>query len=136
MAEDQDGSPFGEVIYAYTRAQALADGVLIDVTKDAKEAGIKYPAAVTEALWNGYIEPNERLKDMGQSVQGRLWDVLFLFTFAARSSPTGCSELFYSVNFLMSRGDSCKHETVKIKAVCGPGDDGAPCITLMLENED
>jgi hypothetical protein len=136
MAEDQDGSPFGEVIYAYTRAQALADGVLIDVTGDAKEAGIKYPTAVTEALWNGYIEPHERLKDMGQSIKGRLWDVLFLFTFAARSSQKGCSELFYCVNFLMDRGDSCKHETVKIKAVCGPGDDGAPCITLMLEDED
>ncbi len=136
MSGNQEESPFGEVIYAYTRAQAIKDGVLVDVTETAKEAGIKYPTAVTEALWNCYIEPKERLKDLGQSVQGRLWDVLFLFAFAARSSPKGCNELFYSVNFLMDGGDSFEQETVKIKAICGPGDDGSPCITLMLENED
>jgi hypothetical protein len=28
-----------EVIYAYTRAQALEDGVLVDVSEMAKEAG-------------------------------------------------------------------------------------------------
>jgi type I site-specific restriction endonuclease len=30
---------FGEVIYSYTRAQAIEDGVLVDVTDMAKEAG-------------------------------------------------------------------------------------------------
>ena len=34
---------FGGVIYAYTRAQAVADGVQVDVTKTAKEAGISFP---------------------------------------------------------------------------------------------
>jgi len=134
--ESEQESLFGEVIYAYTRAQALADGVLIDVTGDAREAGIKYPTAVTEALWNGYIDPDEGLKSMGQSARGRLWDVLFLFTFAARSSPKGCNELLYKVNFLMNRGGRYQQGTVGIKAVCGPGDDGAPVITIMLINED
>lgn len=134
--KSEQESLFGDVIYAYTRAQALADGVLIDVTEDAKESAIKYPTAVTEALWNGYIDPNERLKSMGQSAKGRLWDVLLLFTFAARSSPKGCNELLYKVNFLMDRGSKYQQETVEIKAVCGPGDDGAPVITLMLPDED
>jgi type I site-specific restriction endonuclease len=31
-------SIFGPVIHAYTRKQAIADGVQIDVTKTAKEA--------------------------------------------------------------------------------------------------
>ena len=35
--------PFGPVIYSYTRAQAVADGVQVDVTKTAQEAGIKFP---------------------------------------------------------------------------------------------
>jgi hypothetical protein len=136
-APDKDEeSPFVEVIYAYIRAQAIEDGTLVDVTETAKVAGIKYPTAVTETLWNGYIELTHSLKDMGQSVQGRLWDVLFLFTLAAKTSSKGCSELFYKVNFLMENENSCKLETVTIKAVCGPGDDSAPCITLMLENED
>ena len=37
---------FGPVIYAYTRAQAIEDGVLADVTETAKEAGFKLPVAV------------------------------------------------------------------------------------------
>jgi hypothetical protein len=134
--KSEQDSLFGETIYAYTRAQALADGVFIDVTEDAKESGIKYPTAVTEALWNGYIDPNERLKSMGQSARGRLWDVLLLFAFAARSSQKGCDELLYKVNFLMDRGSKYQQETVEIKAVCGPGDDGAPVITLMLIDEN
>ena len=40
---DQQAKPendiFGEVIFAYTRRQAIEDGVLVDVTKEAKEAG-------------------------------------------------------------------------------------------------
>lgn len=36
-----------ELISRVTRADALAEGVLVDVTTTAKEAGIKYPTAVT-----------------------------------------------------------------------------------------
>src|SRR5690606_22501667 len=32
-----------DIIFAYTRAQAIADGVLIDVSNTAREAGIKFP---------------------------------------------------------------------------------------------
>ena len=42
---------FGELISTYTRAQAIDDGVLIDVSDVAREAGLKYPTAVTQAVW-------------------------------------------------------------------------------------
>ena len=45
-----------DLLYAYTRAQALADGVLVDVTTTAQEAGIKYPVALTRAVWCRYVE--------------------------------------------------------------------------------
>ena len=48
-------SPFGEVIYAYTRKQAIADGVQIDVTKTAQEAGIKFPVFITRGVFDAYI---------------------------------------------------------------------------------
>lgn len=35
-ASYNDENPFGEVIYAYTRAQAIEDGTLVDVTETAK----------------------------------------------------------------------------------------------------
>jgi type I site-specific restriction endonuclease len=39
-----------EIIYSYTRKQAIADGVLIDVTELAKEAGFKCPVALRHPL--------------------------------------------------------------------------------------
>ena len=42
---------FGEVISVYTRAQALADGVLIDAGAMAAEAGFRFPVAITAAAW-------------------------------------------------------------------------------------
>jgi hypothetical protein len=47
---DGSESLFGEVIFSYTRAQAIADRVLIDVTPTALEAGFRFPVATTAAL--------------------------------------------------------------------------------------
>jgi type I site-specific restriction endonuclease len=43
MNTNNHESPFGEVVYAYTRAQAVADGEQVEVTKTAQEAGIRFP---------------------------------------------------------------------------------------------
>ncbi len=45
MFEDAD------LIHRYTRANAIADGALIDVSAVAREAGITYPVALTSAAW-------------------------------------------------------------------------------------
>jgi hypothetical protein len=50
MFEDAD------LIHSYTRTDALRDGVLIDVSAVAREAGIRYPVALTRAVW-GYSLP-------------------------------------------------------------------------------
>ncbi len=42
---------FGEPISIYTRAQALDDGFLVDVSELAKEAGFRFPVALTRAAW-------------------------------------------------------------------------------------
>ena len=121
-----------EVVSSYTREEALADGVLVDVSEIAKEAGIKYPVALTEALWRGYIVPTRELEDVGQSIDGRLWDLLFLFAFYARKEED--KEFLYNCLFLMKPSGS--PETKTIKAHIGPGDQGEPVITLMLPEED
>ena len=52
MKPDQNNSPFGEIIYSYTRAQAVADGVQVEVTKTAQEAGIRPRASFGIVLHN------------------------------------------------------------------------------------
>jgi hypothetical protein len=46
---------FGEVIAIYTRSEALADGVLIDASAMAREAGFKWPVAITAAAWEDCV---------------------------------------------------------------------------------
>jgi hypothetical protein len=67
-------SPFGEVIYAYTRKQAIADGVQVDVTKTAQEAGIKFPVFITRGVFESYVAVPEGVT--GQDEAGRLWDIM------------------------------------------------------------
>jgi len=40
-----------EITAAYTRDQAIEDGFLVDVSDMAREAGFKWPVAVTRRVW-------------------------------------------------------------------------------------
>ena len=78
---------FGEPIYAYTRAQALEDGVLVDVTEWASAdkgfiGGFTCPVAMTRALWAKVEAPRGSIQD----TRGRAHDVLWLTSLAVRLS--------------------------------------------------
>lgn len=51
LACGTDPEPDREVLDAYSRADAISDGVLRDASKLAKEAGFRYPVALTAAAW-------------------------------------------------------------------------------------
>jgi hypothetical protein len=125
--------PFwGEPIFSYSRRHAIADGILIDVTGMAREAGFKYPVALTCTVWNGYIVPDEAGRAIGQSEQGRLWDTLWMLHVAIGAGGSG-SEVSFRVIFLRQ---GTVHEEVTLKCLCGPGDDPSPVLTIMLPDED
>jgi hypothetical protein len=132
MTSDSD-SPFGPVIYAYTRAEALADDALVDLTDLAREAGFRIPLAVTEAVYRSYLDPSPELANEGQSFQGRARDLLQILRFAAAVYPDR-DTVFFKVLFVLSPG--YPPEAVDLKAICHPGDDGEPVLTVLLLNED
>jgi hypothetical protein len=120
-----------EVIHTYTRAQALSDGVLIDVTETAREAGIVFPTALTAAVWAEYVRVPDGVD--GQDESGRLWDVLWMFRHGARLTEYDGPEFLFE---LYVRNDNRKAELVTLKGWCGPGDELEPVITIMLPGED
>jgi hypothetical protein len=120
------------LIFRYTRAQAIADGVLVDITAIAREAGIRFPVALTSSLYHEYLVPHGDASTSGQSTEGRLWDLLQVFRTIARVSDE--SELRFSVLFTDS--SSKRLEPVEVKALCHPGDEYEPVITIMLPMED
>jgi len=119
-----------EYISMYTREQALEDGFLIDVSEVAKEAGIKFPVALTSAVYGDYVEVPEGVT--GQDVQGRLWDILWMLRVAIKRG-TEDSLIMYD---LMVRNDNRQPKKVTLKAMCHPGDQSEPVITIMLPQED
>ena len=124
---------FGNLIYSYTRAQAIEDGVLIDITADAQAHGFKVHTVVTDNLYHRYVEvPSGLDRSFGQSSAGRLHDLLTLAMFAARASK-GTDRVYFKISFLMEPGRS---EEANIIAHIGPGDHGEPVLTLMLPEDD
>ena len=45
------------LVYAYTREQAIADGVLVDVTEQAKVIGFSIHTVVTDHLQSAHQSP-------------------------------------------------------------------------------
>jgi len=67
---------------AIAGSKRLPDGVLIDVTDVARQIGFKLHTVVTDHLFHGYVEPPDGLEGEGQSIMGRLHDLMVLALFA------------------------------------------------------
>ena len=123
---------WGEPIYSYSRQQAIADGVLVDVSIMAREAGITHPTAVTCRVWDELVVPDEDSRQEGQSEPGRMWDILWMLRMTIQTGESG-SEVKFPVIFTAADN---RRTTVTLKSICGPDDDLAPCITILFEDED
>ena len=124
------GDLFGPVLHRVTREDLLRDGILVDVSTLATQAGFKYPVAVGRSVWDTYVAIPPGVT--GQDETGRLWDILWMLKIAIRRSTGGDTILFR----LSVRNDNRQPRPVQLKALCGPGDDAEPVITILLPDED
>ena len=133
MNTDNQNSPFGEVIFSYTRSQAVADGVQVEVSKTAQEAGIRFPVFLTRAVYDAYVTVPPGV--IGQDEAGRLWDLVWMLRFAIHRARPGVERI--PVAFYV-RNDNRAPRLVKLIATCGPLDidDPQPTITIMLPGEN
>ena len=128
-----NSEPTWDIVYTYTRAQAVADGIQVEVTKTAAEAGIRFPMFITRAVYDAYVTVPPGVT--GQDEAGRLWDLVWMTRFAIIRSRPGVDRLPVA---LYVRNDDVRSRLVKLVATCGPldFDDPAPAITLMMPDED
>ncbi|MBI3552604.1 MAG: hypothetical protein HY077_08790 [Elusimicrobia bacterium] len=133
MENKESGWEGVEVIHSYSRREALEDGVLVDVSEFAREAGFKWPLAVTRAVWE-ILEPSEELRKEGQSWKGRAWDMFTVLRHAIRRA-SATDEVHFSPLFIREPGRL--PQAVELWATVGPGDDGvSPVMTILLRGED
>jgi hypothetical protein len=121
-----------DLIHTYTRADALRDGVLIDVSAVAREAGIRWPVALTSAVWERcvVVPPGVAWQDEA----GRLWDVVWMLACAVRRGGSG-AEVRFGVHVRNDNREGTP-PLIRLKALCGSGDNGEPVVTVMLPQED
>ena len=118
---------FGDLIYAYTRADAIRDGVLVDVSERARRAGIRYPTACTHGVWS-LIDclPSSDTDTLAGIVRDvRVEEVLRAMLAAIRRGGARGTD---RVTFAALGAALWAH--------CGPGDTAAPVITSMMQGED
>lgn len=108
---------FGPTIFAYTRAQALADGVLVPVPElDAALAGFTPSFAVNASVWSAANagDPANRATMLAQcrAAVGGMADKSDDRVYFALCLPPG------------------GEQTLDVVLHCGPGDAGEPVLTL------
>lgn len=129
---------FGEPIHTYTREQAIDDGLLVDVSETAKEAGFRFPVAITRAAFADCVEWSDvdSKRQTHQDEAGRLWDVLWMAMIAARRGGDR-QTLQFQLYRVPRGGRGTRPRLVELVAHIGAGDlGGEPVITIMLPGED
>jgi len=130
---------FGEVIAAYSRTDAIADGALIDVTEAAAARGFKVPVALTRAVYADCVQwtaADTERKKLYQQEDGRLADVLSMARIAIRTNHRDVQRVVFRVCRVPNAGKSRDAQTIKLAMTIGPGDDLEPVITIMRPEED
>lgn len=119
-----------DYISVYTREDAIADGVLIDITEQAKTMGFRFHTAITCNAWNSFIA---RSSDFGLSSERMLSRLLGCLKHdISRLKNKSAIEVF-PVPCEIRRG---VFEILKVKVIVAPGDNEEPCMTLLTEFED
>jgi hypothetical protein len=136
-AAESYGQPFGPVIDSYTRARAIADGLLIDITSMGDEAGWRWPVAISRAAWERCVAWPRT--DGRQTEDGRLWDVVWMARGAVlRARDGAAARLPFTVLVVPpdgAGGAAVEPRPEVLHVLAGAGDDGLPVATIVLPDE-
>lgn len=124
-----------DVVFRYTRDDAIQDGVLVDVSNPAKEAGFSIPLALTARVYSECVYWPETEAAV-QDESGRLWDVLFMAAVAARAAARRGQggRINFELHIVPRGGRTPDLTTLSLHV--GPGDCGEPVATILAPDED
>lgn len=121
---------FGHTISSYSRKQAIEDGVLVEFdSKNTKEAGIKYPVAITRLA---YQLIDDAVNKGGKQLEGVILDMFTMFRLAAQQTTS--NETIFEM--MIWEKHVATDRLMKFKAICSAGDTPEPVITIMLPKEN
>ena len=143
-----------EIISRYTQQQAIEDGTLVVLSgprypaegdrwipEMCAEAGFKFPILMTSTVLNDCVAPIGDSEELAptQDPKGRLWDILWMLKCAIRASKGPTDMIWFQLHVVRNcpagRAKWSKPRVKKLLAVCGPDDDGEPCIVICYPEE-
>ena len=138
-----DKNPFGNLIFSYSRAQAIEDGVLMEL-KEAAALGFKVHTVCTERVWRSIIEWPQTQK---QATAQYLREVALLrAAFLAVKAKIAMEKagipdpqperLDFHVRAIVFNNGEPETQDVQLYMLIGPGDTLDPVGTIMFEDED
>lgn len=120
------------VIFRYTRGDAIRDGVFVDLMQDPelaatiREAGFTLPFCSTVEVLEECINLNERSRSW-ESRRARLWDLLHVLKLSLPRDFQGPSEHWFKLSVSGTTHDLIADFTYD--------DDGKPAVTLCFTHE-
>ena len=123
-----------DIIDRYTRAEALADGVLYDLSAQAPDVCrqlFKYPIACTAAVYD-LITRAINHPEWHNDIKGVIWDILYMSQHAPDKRMIDASTALFTV-IITGTGRKRYH---RLKLQVHPGDQAEPVITILLPEED
>ncbi|MGW8566664.1 DUF6573 family protein [Isoptericola sp. NPDC055881] len=127
---------FGPAIHTYTRAQAIEDGALREVPADlSREAGFRYPVALTSAAWSDAVAWNEANAGL-QDETGRLWDVLTMARHTLAKTPPWEDRALFDVLRVPNTPRAHSPRLTTLRVHFGPGDNAESVLTILMPDED
>lgn len=123
-----------DLIFSYSRAQAIADGVLVDASTgplgQISRQTYKYPIAMTAEVFF-IIEQAADNPLLHNDLTGIWNDIMWMSLRYIVARPDPATVLFQvKITGIEDR------EIFTFKLVVGPGDNAEPVITLMLPDQD
>ena len=143
MSNEKYPELFGDLVYSYTRADALRDGVLVALPH-AQAVGFRVPVAITDTAYAACIAWPETDPKLSNILRLREEMVLLAAVMEAkahrRREQSGVAQradrIDFTVETVQLREGKADLIRVEMYMVVGPGDDHGPVGTIMLIGED
>ncbi|MGS0688899.1 DUF6573 family protein, partial [Nakamurella sp. GG22] len=134
--EQSRGRRAARAAQPYGRADAIADGLLIEVPiRLSRQFNFQYPLAITAAAWCDAVqwtEATERGKatGSGQNEASRLTEVLWVARLALYTNRTGTHDLDFLVHRVPVYGPDTRPLRLTLRVSVHPGDCGETVATI------
>ena len=125
------------LVHSYTRQQAMADRMLVDISEVATKVGFRAPVAMTKNAWADCVwwpQTTTNQKVNIQTEEGRLCDVVYAAMLAVKPSE-GLSRTVFDVYRVPATGKRVKPRRTTLVMQIGTGDIKEPVITISMPGE-